>query len=284
MKFEVLASDLGATEGPVFGTTGDIFVTSMDRGHLYKLSRDGDASRVVNTGGGPNGLTEGLDGNLYIAQNGGHGPWHVRPSGTGGVQVLNPDGRLAWVTQDLVSPNDLCFGPDGALYVTDPTRRPTRDDGRLWRVDPTTSRAELLTSLPWYPNGIAFGLDDDHLYVASTGDSRSVRFELADGVLGTEETVLTLEYGHPDGFAFDTEGNIIVAAIGTESDPSSAGQVQVWSPDGKLLDVYKPGPSHYYTNVALSTDGVLILTDVDAGQVLIIEDWPTRGIKLHPLR
>src|SRR5687767_8357318 len=133
--FEVLASGLGFTEGPVFRQSGDIAVVSMGRGQVCFLG-EGE-STWADTGGGPNGLAEAADGSLYVAQNGGRGRAFPRPTATGGVQVVRPDRSVSYVTSDPISPNDLCFGPDGLLYVTDPTRRaPRRDDGRIWRVDP----------------------------------------------------------------------------------------------------------------------------------------------------
>lgn len=281
MGFRVLADDLGSPEGPVFTDRDTIVVTSMDRGHLYEVRQDGRSRRLVNTGGDPNGLTSDSEGILYIAQNGGHGPWHKRPSSTGGVQVFRPDGGLTWLTQDPISPNDICFGPDGYLYVTDPTRRPSRDDGRLWRVHPVSGRAELLESLRWYPNGIGFGPSDNHLYVASTGTAQIIRFDLTDGKLSNETVVIDLPYGHPDGFAFDEEGNLIVAAIGPESDPTSPGQLQVWSPAGELLESINPGESHHFTNVALGQSKQLVLTDSDRGELLSFENWPTRGLPMR---
>ncbi len=108
---------------------------SVDQGVVHRA--DADGCRVVAaTGGGPNGLAEGADGTLYVAQNGGRWSASPRPTFTGGVQAISPEGEVRWVTQDPISPNDLCLGPDGALYVTDPTRRPAMDDGRIWRIDP----------------------------------------------------------------------------------------------------------------------------------------------------
>ena len=152
MEWRVLAGGLGFLERPVFAQAGEIVVTSMDYGHLYALGDDGVRILVV-IGGGPNGAAEGPDDTLYVAQSGGRNR-HRRPVLTGGIQAVRADGRIDWITQDPYSPNDLCFGPDGYLYVTDPTRpRPSRDDGRLWRVDVETFEAELLVSTRWYPNG-----------------------------------------------------------------------------------------------------------------------------------
>jgi gluconolactonase len=275
-----LAHGIGAMEGPTFRARGDIVAVSIDRGELYRWA-DGETEVLAVTGGGPNGATEGLEGRLFVAQNGGRLPGHPWPFVTGGVQVVREGGKVDWLTQDPISPNDLCFGPDGLLYVTDPTRNGRFDDGRIWRVDPVTGDAELLTSVGWYPNGIGFAREDDALYVASSADMTIQRFPFTHAGLGRPETVIQMREGWPDGFAFDVENKIVIAAVGVQG---AAGSVQTWDLDGKLLDELHPGPSPLYTNVALNVDARLIITDASTGSILAVEDWPHAGLLLHPFR
>src|SRR5581483_1968647 len=163
-------------------------------------------------GGQPNGAAEGSDCSLYLAMAGGMFPGRQYTAQPGGVAVIRPSGRLDWLTTDPVSPNDLCFGPDGHLYVTDPTRG-RMPDGRIWRIDPLTGLGTILASVPWYPNGIGFGTRPDHLYVADTTNARIVRWNLdPKSGLDGEETVVLMDHGRPDGFAFDSDDNLIVAA------------------------------------------------------------------------
>jgi gluconolactonase len=284
MQGRVIGRDLGFTEGPVITQNGEFVVTSIDHGCLYRIAADGCDVLAV-TGGGPNGATEGPPGGVestfYVSQNGGKRPAHAWPYVTGGIQVVRPGGRVDWLTQEPISPNDLCFGPDGLIYCTDPTRgRPQRDDGRLWRCDPRSGDAQLLCSLPWYPNGIGFGPEDDAVYVASTGQQRIWRFPLTDSGLGEPEPFAQLAYGLPDGFAFDADGNLIVAAVGEDEGP---GQIQTYDRSGKLADAFEPGPHTKYTNLALSPGGTMLVTDADGGCALIF-DWPTPGLLLHPFR
>ena len=278
-----LASGVGFAEGPIISPTGDIFVTSIDQGRVYRVA-ESFAESLADLGGGANGATLAADGTIYVAQNGGRwarfGPsWG--PSSVGGVQRVSPDGTCGWVTRDPIAPNDICFGPDGLLYLTDPTRAPRGGDGRIWRVDPETGGAEILLSVAWFPNGIGFG-PDGALYVASTHDGRIVRFTLDNGIPVDPETVIRMASGLPDGFAFDVEGNLLIGALGTHE--GDAGEVQVWSSEGELLDVIRPSRGRHITNVALSPDRLLIITDSDGGNVLAIDDWPTAGLELHPFR
>lgn len=280
MKFSHLASGLGWTEGPVCSAHGGVFVTSMDQGSVFRI--DGDKVTRYVAGGVVNGATEDARGRLYLAQEGGNWPGTRVDGIPGGVQVLDTDGAIHWVTQDPIAPNDICFGPDGLLYLTDPTRnRASRDDGRLWRVDPVTGTARILTSVPWYPNGIGFGLDD-LLYVASTADRRIIRFDVSGDSISPGETFATATAGGPDGFAFDVEGNLLLCCVGDEG---VAGHMEVWSPDGEFLERIEPGPDRLYTNVAIDGEGRLVVTDARFdGGVLLGDRWRLPGLPLHPFR
>jgi gluconolactonase len=259
-------------------------VTSADEGRVYQLVAGAPARLIADVGGGANGATVDAAGTLYVAQNGRRFPsdgpaWPA--SSVGGVQTVSPDGSVTWLTRDPIAPNDLCFGPDGLLYVTDPTRDPRGDDGRLWRVDPVSGEAELLLSVPWFPNGIGFDADDA-LWVASSFEHRIVRFELRDGRPVDPVSLVDLDDRMPDGFAFDVEGNLLVGALPTRAE--QGGEIQVWGADGKLRDVIPSDVGRKLTNVALSAGRHLVITASDAGCVLAIPQWQVAGLPLHPFR
>jgi gluconolactonase len=278
-----LASGLGFTEGPVVTGDGTIYVTSITDGKVYLV--DDDGGRVYgDTGGGANGAVLDGDGTLYVAQNGGrwarNGPsW--TPDSVGGLQRIAPGGAVSWVTREPIAPNDLCFGPDGMIYATDPTRAPGSHDGRLWRIDPADGASELLRSVGWFPNGIAFGADG-RLYVAATNTARILAFPFENGRLGDEELVIQMERGAPDGMAFDAEGALVIGAIAHEGD-GLTGTIQTWSTSGDLLDTFSPGDSRAYTNVAFTPTGDLVIADSSGGKVLLAEGWGA-GLPLHPFR
>jgi gluconolactonase len=279
-----VATGLGFTEGPVATQAGEHLVVSTSHGCVYRLA-DGGGERFADTSGAVNGATEGADGAIYLAQAGGHSKHYLmNPDAgalarVGGIQRAWADGRVEWVTMDPVTPNDLCFGPDGLLYFTDPTRG-RRDDGRLWRCDPITGLGELLASTGWYPNGIGFSADDA-LWVADTFQCRMIRYSLDDGRLGAPETAIQLDGGYPDGFAFDLAGNVVIGVVSVDGSPS---QVETWSQNGERLDVFDPGPGERFTNVAFTADGGLLICDATAGAVLLVDDWPEGGLQLHPFR
>lgn len=280
-RVEVLASGLGFLEGPVVCQDGSILVVSIDRGTLYQIGPSGSVAELAVAEAGVNGATEGEAGTVYLAHFYGAPPAPAGVMSTGGLLAWAAETGLRWVSRDPVSPNDLCMGPDGWVYLTDPTRL-QRADGRIWRCHPSTGAAELLASVDWYPNGIGFGADPATLYVASSFAQQIVRFQLTATGVSDSEVVVQMNVGVPDGFAFDVDGNLIIAAPSMEH--GKAGTIQTWSPDGELLDTFGPGESRLYTNVALSTDGALYITDADEGALLRVDDWPTRGLALHPFR
>jgi gluconolactonase len=279
---EVMATNLGFTEGPVLAQDGSVVVTAIDRGLLYRLHPSGMIETLAKAEAGLNGATEGRDGVFYMTHFWGAPPAPRGVVSVGGIVSWGSDAGLRWVTRDPISPNDLCFGPDGQLYISDPTR-PRRADGRIWRCDPDTGEAHLLTSVPWYPNGVGFGLEDDVLYVADSFGQRIMRFALdGENPIGQGEIVIQMDRGVPDGFAFDVLGNIIIGAPSLGHD--GPGTIQTWNPQGELLDVFIPGDSRLYTNVALSHNSVLYITDAEYGSVLRVTGWPTAGLALHPFR
>ena len=279
MHFQTIATGLGFVEGPVIAGR-DVFVVSLDLGHVYEVSTDG-SRLLAATGGAPNGAALDRDGTVFVAQNGGHSPGQVRRSQPGGLQAIDPEGRVRWLSLDPIFPTDLCLGPDGWIYLTDSTRNNRYDDGRLWRCDPATGSTELLYSVPWFPNGIAFG-PDNRLYVASTGDRTVYVCPWDEGRVGDPEVYCQLARGRPDGLAFDVEGTLLVAAVGSDGDP---GMIAVIDPAGAMVDTIVIGTSTHYTNIALATDHPrLVVTDSTAGTLLETRDYPHLGLQLYPFR
>ncbi|WP_162891085.1 SMP-30/gluconolactonase/LRE family protein [Aeromicrobium sp. A1-2] len=182
---------------------------------------------------------------------------------------------------DPVFPTDLCIGPDGWVYLTDSTRNQKYDDGRLWRCNPSTGSSELLHSVPWFPNGITFG-PDDRLYVASSGDKRIYVCDWDSGQVGPPRVFCELPEGRPDGLAFDADGTLLVAAVGSDGGP---GFIALVTPQGEVAQIVEIGASTHYTNLALGTDEHrLVLTDATTGAVLVTRDHAVLGLELHPFR
>jgi gluconolactonase len=272
-------SNAGYGEGPVVQPDGSLLTVAIDLGQVLSWN-DGTARAVATLHGGPNGLVRDREGRLYVAQNGGAHPGSPREGVTGGVQVIEGS-RVRWLTQAPHAPNDLAFGPDGMLYVTDPTRKPERDDGRIWRVDPSNGNAELLISVDWYPNGIGFSEDDGTLWVADTRHSRIVTFGLDEDGLRDETEFVSLGDALPDGFAFDADGNLSVCCVGRGEVDSA---LLTFNPSGILVaSATLPEPSRFLTNLALDDAGTAWVTDSDRAKILR-GAWGIPALPLHPFR
>ena len=283
MRHRVLADGLAFPEGPVrLGPERIAFV--QIRGQCVSLLDKGAVRKIAATGGGPNGATLGPDGALYVTNNGGvslghEGVWMAPEPLTGRLQRVTLEGHVADVATDLPGkppnrPNDLCFGPDGLLYFTDPHNWEDLANLGIGRVARTTlsGRVDLLAEVPAFPNGIGFG-PDDRLYVAQSVSQKILVMDARPGATPTEFTKLPV--GYPDGFCFDTEGRLYVAA-------SLGDAVVVFEPDGQVREVIEMGAGTEPTNCCLG-DGKLYVTLSGTGQLVALE-MAAEPLALYPAR
>src|SRR5437764_93584 len=171
-------------------------------------------------------------------------------------------------------PNDLCFGPDGLLYYTDPHNWEDLANLGVGRVGRTTldGRVELVAEIPAFPNGIAFG-PDDRLYVAQSVTQKILVMDAKPGA--TPAVWATLPPGFPDGFCFDAAGRLYAAG-------SLGDLLVVFEPDGEVRDIIEMGAGSEPTNCCLG-DGALYLTLAGTGQLLAL-DMPVEPLPLYPAR
>lgn len=283
MTRRTLAEGLQFPEGPVWlGPERVAFV--QIRGQCISLWTAGAVTGIAATSGGPNGATLGLDSALYVANNGGlalghEGRWQASAPIPGRIQRVSLAGEVTDVAVDLPGtppnrPNDLCFGPDGLLYYTDPHDWENLPHVGVGRVARTTldGRVDLVAEVPAFPNGIAFG-PDDRLYVAQSVTRRILVLDPVPGA--TPQTHCTLPRGYPDGFCFDAAGGLYVAG-------SLGDALVVFEPDGTVRDVIDMGKGSEPTNCCLG-DGVLYVTLSGTGQLVAL-DMPVEPLALYPAR
>jgi gluconolactonase len=272
----IFTDDLGNPEGPVLLPDNSWLVTEMrlDRGWMIThLSADGQHREVLTKTGRPNGLTIDREGAIWVAE-----------SLTPALLRLTLDGHYVTVLtachdKPFLFPNDLRFGPDGALYMTDSgirfpewarldgeQRRHTHTDGRVYRIDTISRSIEIVdTGLP-FANGIAFGPNND-LFISATISGLVYRYPWNRGDLGSREifgNVLNPEFPDifrgPDGMAFGTDGNLYVTV-------SRQGDVVVLNSEGDVVNrIRLDGPSP--TNIAFGPRGthMIFVTEQGIGQ------------------
>jgi gluconolactonase len=278
----VLAEGLGFTEGPVWTRDGRLLVTSISHGVIYEVGLDGTTSVFATTSGGPNGMTEGAGGRLYVAQNGGifEASKRSKTSAKPGIQLID-SGTVTYLADDgLGAPNDLCFGPDGRLYFTDPRGWARPDDiqpGRVFAMA-LDGVPELLAEGPAFTNGITFGPDASDLFVSVTFERRVLRYRVLDGRLDEPEEYCKIDPGMPDGMCFDSNGRLYVAATIAE-------EVQVFDTSGTLVDRLPCGENSMLTNGCFGgpENNTLFVTDARRERVLAF-DLDVAGLPLFPFR
>ena len=262
-----VAAGLGALEGPLWTSDGSLVVTSLSRGLLYQI---GDGAHVLaETGGGPNGVAQGPDGSIWVAQNGGN-PMRSRSDRqvTPSIQRVRRGQVEDLITSGLDAPNDCVFGPDGRLWFTDPRGDVAGADpmpGRVCALDTTTLQLEVMAEGPRYPNGLAFGPDPDTFYLAESATGRVLTARHTPGGLTDFSVFAQLPEGGPDGMAFDRQGNLLVAGGGTNI-------VFVLDPAGALIDTIDVGRGErvIVTNLCFGGAGgdTLFITVFKGGRVL----------------
>jgi gluconolactonase len=138
----------------------------------------------------------------------------------------------------LNSPNDVVEHSDGSVWFTDPSygiesdyegfKAPSELDGNhVYRIAPGTGEIRAVTGDFAQPNGLAFGADEQTLYVGDSRLKHLRRFDVAaDGTLSGGEVFAECTAGTFDGLRLDDAGRIWAAA---------GDGLHCFDPDGTLI-------------------------------------------------
>jgi len=278
----IFATDVHEPEAPVCLPDGTLLCTEMapDRGCVSHLGADGRSKRIIATTGRPNGLAVDRAGFIWVAE-----------SKTPALLRLTFDGKVETILTECAGerflfPNDLAFGPDGALYMTDsgilkvefsPGSRLRDDwdtvpiDGRVYRIDTRTRQIRRLDHGFRFANGIAFD-SAGNLYVNETLTGNVYRYDAqGDGAFGPRQVFGNVVdptgqgYRGPDGMKFAADGKLYCAVFGQ-------GDVTVLGTDGTLVRRIKLA-GRRPTNVAFGLAGQhrIYVTEVEHGQIETFE-------------
>src|SRR5262249_22103987 len=150
----------------------------------------------------------------------------------------------------LRAPNDLTLDPRGGFYFTDPGESGAKNPiGTIHYVDPE-GRTHLVAGGLAFPHGIVRRPDGKTPLGGESHTNRILAYPVtAPGKVGERVVFATLPEkegdqidNQPDGMCLDADGTLYVAHYGMH-------QVQVLSPEGKLLRRY-PGGTLTTSNVA----------------------------------
>ena len=258
-------------EAPSFDREGNLYVTDIPYGRIFKITPDKQWSVVTEYDGWPNGLKIHKDGRFFIADHR-NGIMQLDPA-TGKVTAVLDNIRR----EGLKGTNDLIFASNGDLYFTDQGQSGMQDpSGRVYRLRPDGQVDLLISNVP-SPNGLALSPNQQVLYVAATRANQIWRMPLhPDGTTSKVGAYIQLSGGSagPDGIASDALGGLAVAHCGL-------GTVWIFSKLGEPLYRLRSCAGLSTTNIAFGgpENKTLFITESDTGSILMAQ-LPEAGLPM----
>ena len=246
-------------EGPLADADGNLYVTDIPFGRIFRIDAAGAWTLVAEWDGEPNGMKFLSPAELLVTD---------YKNGLMAVDLRRGQVRPFLErrhSERFKGVNDLVFDSRGNLYFTDQGQTGLHDPtGRVYRLAPDGRLDQLLSNVP-SPNGIVLADDERFLFVAATRGNCVWRMPLQpDGSVSKAGQFFT-SYGPsgPDGLAMDEAGNLLVANPGL-------GIVWVLNRFAEPELVIRGPRGASLTNVAFGGEGrrTLYCTDSTHGAVL----------------
>jgi gluconolactonase len=257
-------------EGPSFDRVGNLYLTDIPHGRIFRLTPALQWDEVTETGGWPNGIAIHKDGSLWVTDYR-RGLLRVNIE-TGHVDTLLGHRN----SEGFKGLNDLTFDSDGNCYFTDQGQTGMHDpSGRVfrWRTD---GRLDLVLNNAPSPNGIALDRDGRFLLVAMTRGNAVWRGPLLQDGSISKVGLFRSFFGTsgPDGMAMDVENQLVVAH-------ASLGGAFVLNRRGEVTHFVRSPTGQTVTNVAFRPGTHdLVLTDSEQG-VVLTATLPNAGMTLY---
>jgi len=258
-------------EGPVFDAAGNLYVTDIPFGRIFRIDPKGGWEQVAEWAGEPNGLKFLSERELLVTdyRNG----LMVCDVTTGAVRPYLERRN----SERFKGVNDLVFDRSGNLYFTDQGQTGLHDpSGRLYRLRPD-GRLELLLSNVPSPNGVALSPDERVLFLAVTRGNQVWRVPLLDDGSVAKVSAFFTSYGPsgPDGLAVDEAGRVLVANPGL-------GWVWVLNQRAEPEQVLRSCAGSSLTNLAFGgTDRKTLFCTESATASVLRATLATAGLPLH---
>lgn len=252
-------------EGPSFDLQGNLYVTDIPYGRIFRIDSSGSWSLVAEYDGWPNGLKIHRDGRIFIAD-------YKR-----GILILDPNSGTITPflthsrSEGFKGVNDLFFDESGKLYFTDQGQTGQQDPtGRVFAYDLVNETLTLLINNGPSPNGLVMDLQQNALLVAMTRGNAVWRLPIQRDGNTSKVGIFTAMAGGvsgADGMALDTQGNVYVC---------DAGNGCVWVFDPHAVPLYRIQScteGRTLTNLAFGgVDGKqLFITDSSTGTILVAD-------------
>jgi len=239
-----LAGDLHPVANPAFDPDdGSLFVTrSGSRGEelpvtLFRIGVDGEVGEYSGDIANPTGIAFNSDGEMFVSS---------RLDGI--VYRLTPFKDAVAFARNLGVATGIAFHNDGEMYVGDRT-------GTIYKVNGIGEErpfAQIEPSVSAYH--LAFGPDGDLYVTGPTVTSSDCIWRVnSEG----EVSVFFKGLGRPQGLAFDSDGNLYVAA----SFRGQRGIVRI-TPDGQTATIVVAGVN--LVGLAFSGNGEMAVVSIDS--------------------
>ncbi|CAM4020523.1 SMP-30/gluconolactonase/LRE family protein [Bordetella muralis] len=246
-------------EGPVFDDAGNLYITDIPWGRVFRIDPAGQWTLIAEYDGEPNGM-KWLNATTLLITDYKNGLMQLDIN-TGNVSPFLERRN----SERFRGVNDLIFDSAGNLYFTDQGQSGLHDpNGRLYRLRPNGQLDLMLANVP-SPNGVALSPDEKVLYLAVTRGNCVWRVPLLpDGSVSKVSQFFT-SYGPsgPDGLAVDQSGNLVVANPGL-------GYVWLLNDRAEPIKVWRSDNGTSTTNIAFGGPDrqTLYCTESTTGTIL----------------